>query len=303
MDVTRTLGWLVGAGLTGAALGVVSGVGGRSLFLMGLWPLAAALAGGFALVTFAHLTRERRRLWHLVAAGLLALAWLAADRGSDAVLFHLEQTSEVGRRGLLLADHAVVHDDDDPAALVDASLLAETGAAGWLGAARVQLRVGVPALRVLSVSRVFKVPVWAHALWLALRAALVALVASRALEQLRAEPVCDRCGRSLRRRRLGWLSEDAAREVAETWQKGPSPTQPAAMGDPVRALPELAAQRDARWPVAVLEDRCPAGHTHVAGLELQRARGRGLARRSPGPLARRAAVSSPGEAAATQLGG
>ena len=242
-----------------------------SLFLLGLWPLAAALAGGFGLVSAAHLLRQRSATVHLAAAALLAMAWLSADRTGEAWLFRFHQIDQVAHHRLLLADHAVLHDSNNPEELVDAALLAETGAAGVLGAARVQLRRGVPVLRVLRSTRVIHAPLWGHVVWLALRAALVALVAARALEQLRYDPVCATCGAWLRRKELGWISEAVALRLQSDWRDGE------------RTAPVITA---ASGEVQVLEDGCPNGHSTQPGYALRRPRGRGLARRTPGPIAR-----------------
>ncbi len=271
MTLIRASAFLGCALAGGTVLGLLTAVASDSLFLLGLWPLAAALAGAFGLVSAAHLLRQRGATVHLAAAALLAMAWVTADRAGEAWLFRLHQIDQVARSGLLLADHAVLHDSDNPDELVDAALLAETGAAGVLGAARVQLRGGVPVLRVLRSTRVIHAPLWGHVLWLALRATLVALVAARALEQLRHDPVCAMCGAWLRREELGWVTETAALGLQSAWRAGErtAPLHAGVSGD-----------------VQVLQDRCPHGHSTHAGYELRRPRGRALARRTPGPVAR-----------------
>ena len=275
----RTLLFWLSALLGGVVVGAITAVASDSLFLVGLWPLAAALAGGFGLVTTAHLLVQRRLIVHLVAVTLFALGWLVCDRTGDAWLFRLHQQQQVAQSGLLLADHAVLTDSDNPDVLIDAALLAETGAGGVLGAARVQFRHGIPVLRVLRSTRVVHAPLWGHVLWLALRAALVALIVARALEQLRADPVCSTCGAWLRRQELGTVTADEASALRDAWRAGER------RAPQVRPATSTATSL-VHEPITVLEDHCPTGHTTSPGYELRRPRGRGLARRAPGPVAR-----------------
>lgn len=277
--------WSIAA-IGGVCVGVVTAVAGDTLFLLGLWPLAAALAGGFGLVATAHLLRQRRLFAHLVATTLFALGWLASDRTANAWLFRVHQQQHVAQSGLLLADHAVLHDSDNPDVLIDAALMAETGAGGVIGAARVQLRHGVPVLRVLRSTRVIRTPLWGHVLWLALRAALVALIIARALEQLRADPVCATCGAWLRRQERGVVTAEEAAMLRTAWLQGER--RPPEFNHPESTSATLVVE-----PISVLEDSCPNGHSVAPGYELRRPRGRGLARQAPGAIARLAPLTEP----------
>lgn len=240
------------------------------MFLLGLWPLAAALAAGFMLVSTAHFTGERRSAAHLAAALTVALAWLGADRAASAWLFHQHQQRVVASEGLLLADHAVITDSDNPDTLIDAALMAETGAGGVVGAARVQMRSGITVMRVLGDTRVIRAPLWAVVVWLGLRAAIVALLVARAFEQLRGEPVCAVCKQWLRRERMGWLDPVTFDDLKDDWLTGK------------RSSPEVQQQPG---QLLVFRDTCPTGHSVAPGFEIRRARGRGLGRSRPGTLA------------------
>ncbi len=266
--------------LAGVAVGLASGLASRTLHVIGLYEVAAGLSLAFIAVACAHLLQIRSR-WSLIGlATVTAIAWLVAHHGAEAWLFRWEQVGAIDTHGLLLADHAVLHDSDDPEELTDAALLAETGADGIIGAARLLLQRGLRIQAVAGRVRVVPLPLWAHALFYALQAALIAIWLSRALAHLAEEPVCSRCGAWLRRRRLGYLDEGQALELAQSWRQG----------DRITPIAETTSPRGSRR-VLVLEDRCPEGHSVTPGYEIRRRRRLSLAGRRPGPMGRIPALS------------
>ncbi|HAN29965.1 MAG TPA: hypothetical protein DCQ06_00070, partial [Myxococcales bacterium] len=149
----RASALIVGGLIIGAFVGLLTGVAGQSLLLIGLWPLAAGVGLGFCLTALSHLLCIQNRHLHLGLATFSVLMWCGVDRGADGALLWLNQRAAIAQSGLVLADHAVVHGSDDPSALTDAALLADTGASGVRGAMRVALRSGVPVLRAGHVQR------------------------------------------------------------------------------------------------------------------------------------------------------
>lgn len=258
--------------------GLATGLASRALHVIGLYEVAAGLGLGLAAVTLCHLWRIRDRRALAILALVAATSWLFAHHVADAWSFRREQAKSIAGQGLLLADNAVLHDTDDPTALTDAALLAETGAAGVRGAAAVLLRRGLTVHRVLGRSRILPVPLWLHALWYALQAALVGIWIWRALGHLANEPICVRCGAWLRRKKLGYLDEAQALELARQWDRGE------------RLLPAgLANAASTAHPLVVMQDACPLGHSRLPGFELRRRRRLSLTGSVPGPLARLAA--------------
>ena len=262
----------------GVVVGVMCGLAGRSAFIVGLWPLAAAAALGFMLVTVSHRLTIASSHVHLVVATVSVLTWCAAERGADGAMLWLQQRASVARDGLVLADHAVIHDSDDPGELVDAALLADTGARGVLGAMRISLRSGVPVVRAGHVQRIIRAPRWVVAFWVASRCGFVLWLILSALHSLREEPRCSICGQWMRRGSLGWISDA---EVAQF--------------DRHRSLAEgtFASEQSSSQVVEVLEYTCPNGHTTSPGHELRRAAGRRLGRGRAGIIQRWAAKSEP----------
>ncbi len=287
MSAARTVSTIalcaVAMAVAGALVGVVTGLSSRTLHIIGLYEVTAGLTLAFAGVTLAHLLRVRRGL--VAMACIAALAWLAGHHGSEAWLLRLEQARTISEQGLLLADHALIHDSDDPEELADAALLAETGASGVQGAARLVLKRGLRVQAVAGHVRVLPLPLWAHVLFYALQAALIAIWLGRALGHLADEPICPRCGAWLRRRTIGYVGEDRGRELAVSWRAGE------------RLVPgecEDSATSDRQ--LLVLEDRCPNGHTEAPGYEVRRRRRLSLTGVRPGPLGRLEARESSAEA-------
>lgn len=257
------------------ASGLATGLASQLLHVIGLFEVAAGLGLGLTAVAVAHFWSLRdRRLLALLAA-TAALAWLASHHATDAWYFRRAQSQVIAENGLLLADHATIHDTNDPLALTDLALLAETGSDGVRGAAVLLLGRGLTVHRVLGRTRVLPLPAWAHALWYAVQAALVALWIGRAMGQLAAEPSCVRCGAWLRRARLGYVDEAQAMVLAEEWTRGER-----------RPPTGLAPSASSKRSLMVLQDSCPAGHSVKPGYELRRRRRLSLARSLPGPLTR-----------------
>ena len=267
-----------------AICGVISGLASQLLHVIGLYEVAAGLGLGLVSVAVAHIWDLRGRRLLGVLAATAAIAWLFAHHATDAWSFRRAQAQAIATNGLLLADHATIHDTDDPMALTDVALLAETGADGLRGAAALLLSRGLTVHRVLGRTRVLPLPSWAHALWYALQAALVALWVGRALAHLAEEPVCGRCGSRLRRTRLGYADEAQATVLAEQW------------GRDERMPPTgLAAAASSKRSLMVLQDSCPRGHSAKPGYELRRRRGLSLARSVPGPVTQLEAVAEEDE--------
>lgn len=257
------------AALSGCIIGVLSGLAARQLHVLGLWEVAAAWSLALMLVAAGHLLQLRRPGVLTAAALIASLAWLMGHHTADAWAFRNEQIRSVAHGGLLLADDAVLHDTDDPAALVDFSLLGETGASGVIGAARVLLSRGLTVQRFAGVSRIVALPSWLHALFYGLQAAFVAVIVGRALGQLVFEPICSRCGSFLRRKRLGAVDATERDRLAAAWREG------------IRAVPELVKSGGA---LIATEERCPRGCTHEPGFTLLQRRTIGLSRAHPGAV-------------------
>lgn len=260
----RLMSWLGavgGAALVAALAGLISGVASRTLYILGLYEVAAGLTLGVVAVAWLHLLRVRdpRLLW--VTAAVIGVVWLGCHRGAEAWLFRLEQGRQIGEHGLLLAEEAVLHDQDDPLSLIDASLMAETGADGVRGAAALLLGRGLTVQRVLGVDRVLPAPPWLHALLYAAQALAVTFFVGRALAGMALEPICPVCDAWLRRRRLGGLSEAQGHALAQAWRRGQRPSPPQAVARP-----------GAGEPLLLFEDRCPRGHETGPGWELRRRR-------------------------------
>jgi hypothetical protein len=264
---------LAAALVIGATAGMLSGLGGQQLYVIGLYEVAAGAVGAYVLVALAHASASRQQGVHLALAAAFALSWLAADVVVDAALSRQQWITDVADAGLMLADSAVLRGDDDPAGLVDESLLADTGAKGWRGATRLRIKRGFVVVRAGAMTRVVTTPPWLHVLLMGLRAGIVALIVARALAHLRAEPLCAQCGRAMQRRQVGRIDRSAADALAAHWKTGDRTA-------PLRSEDDVAA-----GPFIVLEDRCPAGCTQLPGWELRRLRGRGLGRATPGVFA------------------
>jgi hypothetical protein len=274
-----TAGLLLIALALGAAVGTITALAASALSLLGLYELAAGGVGAFALVASAHAVGSHGLRSHLAAAALFAVTWLCVDLAVDGALSRRRWIADVGAAGLMLADEAVLRDDDDPAALVDDSLLADTGARGWRGATRLRIDHGLLVLRAGEMTRVVAMPSWLHLLALGARAGVVALLVARALAHLRAEPRCGRCGSALRRARIGYVDEAEAADLASAW------------ADDQRVAPDAGA----KGAIAVLEDRCPAGCSIAPGWELRRLRAHGLGRAAPGVIAALPALHATGD--------
>lgn len=251
-------------------VGAVTAMAGRSVYVLGLYDVVAALSISIGLVFLAHLTRLRHRAALLGLAVLAALLWLGAQRVVDAWAFRLEQGQEVQAHAAELAPDMIAVHAAAPLDLVDAGLEAETGAPGLRGALRVGLRSGLVVSRAFGVSRILPAPSWLVALSIALEAAFVALMIARALQHLAQEPVCAQCGRFLRRTLMGPIDATEAARLATEWARGE------------RVVPVVA-----RLPgIAVAyQDACPAGHSAQPGYAILRVRRRSLRRSVPGPLA------------------
>ncbi len=281
---------LPSAALCGVFVGVLSGLASRQLHVIGLWELAAAWSLALLGVGAAHLLQVRSRRALLVAAIIAALAWLSGHHGADAWAFRGEQIRAVSGAGLLMADQAVLHDTDDPEALVDFSLMGETGKGGVVGAARVLLRRGLTVHRVGNISRIIPIPSWLHALFYGLQAAFVALVIGRATAQLMTEPVCPRCGVFLRRQPIGWVTADAAKALIGQWAGGRrAAPQPLETPQSSKSRPDGA--------LAATRNSCPRGCTTAPGYSLLRRRGMGFSSSAPGTVANLEAVVAEPEAA------
>ena len=261
--------------LTGALLGGLAGFAGHSFELLGFYDLTAGLAGGFVLVALAHRSAERRLAVHLAAAALLAGAWLTAWMATDAWALRAVLIRHAADAGVLLADEAIVRGDDDPAALIDDTLRAETGAPGVRGAARMRLQRGLRVFQIGQHVRVVPMPsVWL-ALVLAARAALVALLVARSLEAMRAEPTCLLCGNALVRETMARAGEADVPELKRLLDTA----------DEAALATWCAAHRDAHGAYVLLRDDCPQGHAVAPGYALWRQRGRRFAAASAGPVA------------------
>ena len=251
-------------------IGAITAAAGRSVFVLGLYDVVAALSISVSLVALVHLARWKPGAVTTVLGMLCALLWLGSFRVVDAWLFRLEQGQEVARQSPELAPEFIAAGAETPLELVDAGLAAETGAPGGRGALRVGLRGGVVVSRAFGVSRVLPAPQWAVGLGLALEAAFVALIVARALQHLAHEPVCAVCGRYLRRKSLGTCQTGEIERLAAAWAEGE------------RAVPRISGTRSV---AAAFEDTCPVGHSAQPGYAILRLRRRGLARQVPGPLA------------------
>lgn len=261
--------------MIGAALGATAGLAGHTLELIGLYDLVAGLAGGFALVALAHLVGERRAAVHFAAAALLGVTWLGAYLVTDAFTLRELLIRRAADAGVLLGDEAIVRGDDDPAALIDDTLLAETGSRGLRGAARLRLQRGLRVLQVAERARVVPMPAWLHALALAARAALVAILVARALAAAHEEPSCARCGEQLERREAARFdAADADRAAALLAER-----------DEAGLLSLAATKGAANGGFVLLADRCPGGHSARDGYELRRLRGRAFAPTRAGRIA------------------
>ena len=268
-----------------AVCGVVCGAAGRTLFVLGFYDVAGALAISAGAVFLHHLLRAqpgRRSRW--LVAGLAALAWLGALRASDAAAFRLEQVRAVDSDAPILTHEFAAAGAESAAQFVDLGLEAETGRRGVAAAAIVQLRAGLAVLRTPGQERRLPVrPLW-HALFWGAEAAFVAVVVARGLAELARAPRCAVCGRYLRRRRWGDLTATAAHQLAAAWERGERPSPGAAAGVGSQGPEGLA----------LFEDACPvAGHTAAAGWAIVRGRRRGLGTRAPGEVARCEATTAP----------
>jgi len=251
-------------------VGAVTAAAGRSVLVLGLYDVVAALSISVGVVAFVHLARWRPGAAATALSILCALLWLGSNRTVDALLFRLEQGQEVARQAPELAPEFIAANAQTPLDLVDAGLAAETGASGLRGALRVSLRVGIVVSRAFGVSRVLPAPPWLVVLSMALEAAFVALIVARALQHLAREPMCAQCGRYLRRRPLGRCAAEEIERLATAWAQDR------------RVAPRIS---DMGGAAIAFEDHCPAGHTAQPGYAILGLRRHGLARQVPGPIA------------------
>ena len=270
----------IGAGLAGSlaiglTVGAITGAAGRSLYVVGLYEVAAALFTSFLVVAWLHYLRLRTPALLAAVAIIVATSWLVMHVSTDAWLFRIDQVTNVAENELLLTEHAIAHDSANADTLVDASLLSETGAAGVQGAARLLLGRGLVVHRVGDQHRILAVPRWLHALARALLAAMVALWCHRALQTMSNEPVCQKCDQWLRRRPLGYIDEASAKMVTALWASGDR-----------NAPSDTIETSNAMHRHLVLEDRCPLGHSKTPGYALLRQRSHRWGRQRPGPIAR-----------------
>lgn len=277
-------GWGVGPAMRTAALALIlflasatfgagCGFGGRAVLVVGLYESAAGVVLGAAAAMVCHALRLRPAKAAWPVAALAAAAWLCGWQSADAWAFRQEQAQWLLAQPMQMAQDMAVAGADSPLQLVDAGLRAETGRDGWLGAWLAQFKAGVWVVRTAGMQRAVAMPASGHAAWLGLQAAFVALMIQRALRHQAAQPVCLRCGRYLRRRRLAWVAEPEVDRIKAAWQQGNS-------GTPFQPAPATAARAE------LLADTCPHRCEGANQLALVGLRGRQFSARIPGELAR-----------------
>jgi hypothetical protein len=187
---------LLAVAVVGALLvGAITATGAVALHVIGLYEVVAAAALAMLLSMVTHSLGRPLGSGGVAIALVAAVAWLLVDEVVSASIWRLLELRRVAARGLELADALVVSGADGPGALVDASLLADTGRDGWQGAWLLRFEAGVRVSGALERVRVLAAPPWVHGVFLGARAAIVAFWIRRALSRLDGEPVCSTCGR------------------------------------------------------------------------------------------------------------
>ncbi len=259
------------AALIASLVGVCTALVGATVGLLGLSEFVAAAILSVSLVALCHVLGLRQPRVLTAIAVVAAVAWLVGHLGAEAWLLRWALIAQAEQGELLLAEEMVVRGAEGASDLVDLELVGRTGHGGFGGALILLYERGITVFSLRTDARVLPVPETVHAVYHAARGALVALLLRRALLHMAVEPTCARCGRALRRRRLGRVGEAERERLIAAWQVGERTT---------------ADEYDDRADLVLWEDRCPAGHSASPGLELSRRRRVGLSSAQPGPIAR-----------------
>lgn len=159
----------------------------------GLYEVVAALTLAIAVVAICHALNFAPRIGFAALAVAVAIAWLGAHRVASAYGFRQQQAQAIAQEAELLTEDFLISGAQSPLDLVDAGFMAETGTTGVRAALLIELRAGFVVHRALQATRVVPLPLWAHALALAVEAAFVAFIVRRALGNPLAEPMCPVC--------------------------------------------------------------------------------------------------------------
>ncbi len=244
-----------------------------------MYDVAAALALGTATVAWLHLLQLAPGRATLAMALLVTLVEVAAFEWTAAQAFAREQAEWVAASPELEVQDLAVAGVDTAQELVEASLKAETGHGGTLGAWLARGKPGIIIQRGGGNLRVLPATLPVRAAWLGARTAGILLVVWRSLRHLAQQPRCQNCGRYQVRREVARLSGEQAADLANAWQRGERPTVTGTKQGAVAAL----------W-----QDECPLGHSRQPGLAIVGLRQHSLARRTPGPWAQLAAQTDAG---------
>ncbi len=263
--------------LAALTIGAATGLSGRFVTLVGLYPVAAALSLSVLSVAVLHLWTLRPGWERFPLAFALAAGWWLGYRAADAWAFRQEQAREVDAASGLLVEDFVVSGAQNPMDLVDLGLQADTGAPGLRGALLAQWRGGYVIQRAPGgFCRVLPTSTPVSALLAGLEIAFVMLMVARSLAHLRQEPVCARCGAFLRRQGVGHADSAEIAALLEEWQQ--------ASARPPRVVTQGVA--------LVYRETCPHGHSVEPGWSIVRLRRMKWTPSVPGPIARRAPTTA-----------